>query len=75
MPVSGKGWLLADLVKRLDGPQVQIDVLISNQHGVALAKSFSLQANFGGHRMYFGGRPEEDVSSIFCAMSLACARP
>jgi hypothetical protein len=46
-----------------------------NQHGVALAKSFSLEVNFGGRRRYLGRRPEEDVSSIFCAMPLACARP
>jgi GNAT superfamily N-acetyltransferase len=62
--------LLANLVERLDGAQVQIDVPSPNQDGVALAKSFGLEANFGCRRMYFGGRPEEDISPIFGAMSL-----
>ena len=62
--------LLADLIDRLDGAQVQIDVPSPNQDGVALAKSFGLEASFGCRRMYFGGKPDEDVSSIFGAMSL-----
>ena len=62
--------LLADLIERLDGAQVQIDVPTPNQDGVALAKSFGLEASFGCRRMYFGGKPKEDLSTLFGAMSL-----
>jgi hypothetical protein len=70
-----RGLIAGRLAQRADGGLLQIGVPSLNQHGVALAKSFSLEVNFGGRRRYLGRRPEEDVSSIICAMSLACARP
>lgn len=62
--------LLADLLNRLGGAQVQIDVPTPNQAGVALAKSFGFEPSFGCRRMYFGGQPKEDLLRIFAGMSL-----
>jgi GNAT superfamily N-acetyltransferase len=62
--------LLADMVARVAGHQIQIDVPDPNKEGVALALSHDLAPVFGCRRMYFGGRPAEDLSSIYAAMSL-----
>lgn len=62
--------VFADLVRRLDGAQVQVDVPSPNQAGVALAKSFGLEPSFGCRRMYFGGQLTEALPHIFAGMSL-----
>jgi GNAT superfamily N-acetyltransferase len=62
--------LLADLILQTEGAHIQIDVPSPNQAGVTLAKSFGLEASFGCRRMYFGGKPDADLSSTFAAMSL-----
>lgn len=62
--------LLSHLVARVEGHQIQIDVPGPNREGRALALSYRLDPVFGCRRMYFGGRPAEDLTSIFAAMSL-----
>jgi len=62
--------LFAELVARVAGHQIQIDVPVPNHEGVALALSHGLVPVFGCRRMYFGGKPAEDLSSIYAAMSL-----
>lgn len=63
------GALLADLVGRVAGHQIQIDVPCPNYEGVALLLSFGLSPVFGCRRMYFGRKPEEDLTKIYAAMS------
>ncbi len=62
--------LLADLVARVAGHPIQIDVPGPNAPAVALARSHGLSPVFGCRRMYFGHRPAEDLSRVYAAMSL-----
>ncbi|KUR72598.1 hypothetical protein AQZ52_04970 [Novosphingobium fuchskuhlense] len=62
--------LFADLVARVAGHQIAIDVPAPNQDGAALALSYGLSPVFGCRRMYFGHKPAEDLSSVYAAMSL-----
>lgn len=62
--------LLADLVTRVAGHQIQIDVPDPNHEGTALALAHGLAPVFGCRRMYFGHKPAEDLSSVYAAMSL-----
>jgi GNAT superfamily N-acetyltransferase len=62
--------LLAELVGRVAGHQVQIDVPSPNREGVSLALAHGLAPAFGCRRMYLGRKPTEDLSVIYGAMSL-----
>lgn len=62
--------LLADLVAKLEGHQIQIDVPEPNLVGRSLALEYGLAPVFGCRRMYFGGKPDTDLSSTYAAMSL-----
>ncbi|MEI6642757.1 MAG: GNAT family N-acetyltransferase [Novosphingobium sp.] len=62
--------LLADMVARIEGHQIQIDVPAPNNEGAALALSYGLAPVFGCRRMYFGRKPAEGLSSVYAGMSL-----
>jgi len=57
--------VLADIVARVDGQQVQIDVPEPNEAGLRIAADFDLAMAFGCARLYLGPDPELPVERIF----------
>jgi len=62
--------LLADLIAKVEGQQIQIDVPGPNIEGSALASACGLVPVFGCRRMYFGRSPDQQLSAIYASMSL-----
>ena len=57
--------VLADILARVDGQQVQIDVPEPNEAGLRIAADFGLAMTFGCARLYLGPDPELPVKRIF----------
>jgi GNAT superfamily N-acetyltransferase len=62
--------LLGDLLARIAGNQVQIDVPEPNAAGLAIVKSLGLAMTFGCVRLYHGSDPSIPVDRIFGVTSL-----
>jgi GNAT superfamily N-acetyltransferase len=62
--------LITDLVAKLEGQQIQIDVPEPNLAARTIALGYGLSPVFGCRRMYFRASPETDLSSTYAAMSL-----
>lgn len=57
--------LIAGLMSRVAGQQVQLDVPEPNEEGLAIAARFGLAESFGCARMYLGADPGLPVDRIF----------
>ena len=62
--------LLGDLLSRIDGEQVQIDMPETNRAALALAGKYELEEVFGCVRLYHGERPTIFVEDIYAVTSL-----
>lgn len=62
--------LLGDLLARIDGAQVQIDMPETNRIALALAGKYGLEEVFGCVRLYYGDRPKIFIEDVYAVTSL-----
>ena len=62
--------LLGDLMARIAGEQVQIDVPETNLTALALASKYGLEEVFGCVRMYHGAAPQIFTENVYAVTSL-----
>lgn len=57
--------IVSDLMHRVEGAPVQLDVPACNPHALALAAEWQMTSAFECARMYHGRRPEVDMARVF----------
>jgi hypothetical protein len=62
--------LLGDLLSRIDGEQVQIDMPETNRTASALAGKYGLEEVFGCVRLYLGEQPKIYIEDVYAVTSL-----